>query len=149
VVFVCRCGGRFGVTVMRVVQRFGGVVLAVAIGFSLVGVAPAVGSDGGVAPYAALRWRNIGPFRGGRVLAVSGVVGDPRTFYFGSAGGGIWTTGDAGVTWHPLTDTVAGSGGPRIVSIGAISVAPSDPQTIYAGSGEADMRNDITHGDGM
>ena len=85
----------------------------------------------------------IGPFRGGRVLAVTGVPGDPNTFYFGSVGGGVWKTTNAGVTWTPIFDSQ------HIASIGGIAVAPSDPKVIYVGSGEADMRSAISFGDGM
>ncbi len=93
--------------------------------------------------YAGLRWRNVGPFRGGRAVAVSGVAGDPRTFYFGSVGGGVWKTTSAGTTWKPVFDEQP------VASIGALAVAPSDPNTVYVGSGEADMRSDIIHGNGM
>src|SRR4051812_30066098 len=82
-----------------------------------------------------LQWRNIGPFRGGRVAAVSGVIGDPNTFYFGSVGGGVWKTGNAGITWSPIFDEQ------QIASIGAIAVAPSNPNVIYVGTGEADIRS--------
>ncbi|MFL6261726.1 MAG: VPS10 domain-containing protein [Thermoanaerobaculia bacterium] len=90
-----------------------------------------------------LRWRLIGPFRGGRVLAVTGVPGEPEHFYFGSVNGGVWETGDAGRTWRPIFD------GQPIGSIGALAVAPSNPRVIYVGSGEADMRSDIAQGNGM
>ena len=92
---------------------------------------------------AALRWRLIGPFRGGRVLAVTGVPGRPENFYFGAVGGGVWRTGDAGRVWTPVFD------GPPSGSIGALAVAPSDPDVVYVGTGEADMRSDISYGDGM
>jgi photosystem II stability/assembly factor-like uncharacterized protein len=90
-----------------------------------------------------LRWRMIGPFRGGRVLAVAGVPGQPAHFYFGSVNGGVWETSDAGRTWNPIFD------GQPIGSIGALAIAPSDPKVLYAGTGEADMRNDIAQGDGV
>jgi photosystem II stability/assembly factor-like uncharacterized protein len=90
-----------------------------------------------------LHWRLIGPFRGGRVLAVAGVPGEPDHFYFGSVNGGVWESRDAGRTWQPVFD------GQPIGSIGALAVAPSDPRVIYVGSGEADMRSDIAQGDGM
>ncbi len=93
--------------------------------------------------FNALRWRNIGPFRGGRVDAVSGVPGDPATFYFGSVGGGVWKTTNAGTTWMPVFD------GQKIASIGAIAVAPSDPSIIYVGTGETDIRSQIGFGDGV
>ncbi|MDP9147451.1 MAG: hypothetical protein M3N22_07305, partial [Acidobacteriota bacterium] len=93
--------------------------------------------------FQGLRWRSIGPHRGGRSLAVTGVRGQPELFYFGSVGGGIWRTNDAGRTWNPIFDSQP------IASIGAIAVAPSNPNVIYVGSGEADMRSDISYGDGM
>jgi len=93
--------------------------------------------------YADLHWRSIGPYRGGRAVAVSGVAGDPRTFYFGAVGGGVWKTDNAGLTWRPIMDAM------DVASIGAIAVAPSDPRSLYVGSGEADMRSDIAHGNGM
>src|SRR5208283_1860897 len=76
--------------------------------------------------FNGMQWRLIGPFRGGRVLAVSGVPGDGAAFFFGSVGGGLWKTENAGVTWVPLFD------GQAIASIGALEVAPSNSQVIYA-----------------
>jgi photosystem II stability/assembly factor-like uncharacterized protein len=93
--------------------------------------------------FQELHWRLIGPFRGGRVLAVSGVPGEPDHFYFGSVNGGVWETNDAGRTWQPIFDWQP------IGSIGALAVAPSNPKILYVGSGEADMRSDIAQGDGM
>lgn len=93
--------------------------------------------------FGALHWRLVGPFRGGRVLAVTGVRGRPELFYAGAVGGGVWKTDDAGRTWNPIFDSQP------IASIGAIAVAPSDPDIIYVGSGEADMRSSISYGDGM
>ena len=93
--------------------------------------------------YEGMRWRMIGPFRGGRSLTASGVPGQPNTFYFGAVAGGVWKTTNAGETWTPVFD------GQSIASIGALAVAPSDANVIYVGSGEPDMRSDITFGDGV
>ena len=93
--------------------------------------------------FDGMRYRMIGPFRGGRAVAVTGVPGQPDTFYFGAVGGGVWKTTDAGRVWEPVFD------GEKIASIGAIAVAPSDTNVIYVGSGEPDMRSDISYGNGM
>ncbi|HBB97105.1 MAG TPA: hypothetical protein DC054_17145 [Blastocatellia bacterium] len=93
--------------------------------------------------YSGLHWRMIGPFRAGRENAVSGVVGQPDTFYFGSVGGGVWKTTNAGRTWNPVFDSASSA------SIGAIGVAPSNGSVVYVGTGEADMRDSIQFGDGM
>jgi photosystem II stability/assembly factor-like uncharacterized protein len=93
--------------------------------------------------YSGLRWRMIGPFRGGRVNAVSGVVGQPDTFYFGSVGGGLWKSSNSGRTWTPIFDST------NVASIGAIGVAPSNPNVIYIGTGEPDMRDSIAYGNGV
>src|SRR6266849_1221534 len=93
--------------------------------------------------FQELRWRSIGPFRGGRALAVTGVRGQPGVFDIGAVGGGVWRTNEAGRTWNPIFDSQA------IASIGAIAVAPSNANVIYVGSGEADMRSSISYGNGM
>ena len=108
------------------------------------GAAPAGAAAPVPAPLLqALGWRLIGPFRGGRVLAVSGVPGEPDHFYFGAVNGGVWETRDAGRTWQPIFDSAP------VGSIGALAVAPSDPKVLYVGTGEADMRSDIAQGAGM
>ena len=93
--------------------------------------------------YSGLKWRLIGPFRGGRTISAAGIPGNSTTFYFGSVGGGIWQTTDAGVVWKPIFD------GQPIASIGALAVAPSDPKVIYAGTGESDIRSNLSSGDGI
>lgn len=98
-----------------------------------------------VAPnvYAHLSWRLIGPFDGGRVLAVAGVPTQPSTYYFGSANGGVWKTTNSGLSWKPIFNHEP------VSSIGAIAVAPSDPNIVFVGTGEADPRSDATFGDGV
>src|SRR5580698_3909368 len=91
----------------------------------------------------AMKWRQVGPFRGGRALAGTGVAGDPLTYYFGSVAGGVWKTTNGGNTWTPMTDKTG------IMSVGAIAVAPSDPNVVYVGTGESCWRGDISYGDGM
>jgi photosystem II stability/assembly factor-like uncharacterized protein len=117
------------------------VVVLAATTPSIAAAAPAAAVD--PALFQDLHWRLIGPFRGGRVLAVAGVPGEPAHFYFGSVNGGVWETVDAGRTWRPIFD------GQPVGSIGALAVAPSNPKVIYAGSGEADMRSDNAQGDGL
>ena len=95
---------------------------------------PVYGAD---VPLPGLRWRLIGPYRAGRVTSVAGVAGEPNTYYFGTPGGGIWKTGNAGQTWKPIFDSV------RVASIGAVTVAPSDARVVWAGTGEQ------TVGDGV
>ena len=90
-----------------------------------------------------MKWRLVGPFRGGRVLAVTGVAGDANTYYFGAVAGGVWKTTNAGISWMPLFDKEP------VASIGAIAVAPSDPNVIYVGTGEACIRGDISFGNGV
>ncbi|MCZ6916275.1 MAG: glycosyl hydrolase, partial [Gemmatimonadetes bacterium] len=95
--------------------------------------------------FSAMRWRNIGPFRGGRSVAVAGVPSDPLTYYFGSTGGGVWKTTDAGVTWTNVSDGSFNTG-----SVGAIAVAESDANVVYVGMGEHAVRGVATsHGDGV
>ncbi len=93
--------------------------------------------------FNGLKWRLIGPFRGGRAVAVGGVAGDSTTFYFGGVNGGVWKTTDAGTVWTPIFD------GQPVGSIGAIAVAPSDPRTIYVGTGESDIRSNLASGIGV
>src|SRR5256886_5616912 len=78
--------------------------------------------------FNGMRWRQIGPFRGGRALAIEGVVGEPDTYYFGAVAGGVWKTTDGGANWTPLFDKAP------VSSIGAIAVAPSDHNVVYVGT---------------
>src|SRR5580700_10416857 len=95
--------------------------------------------------FSGLQWRNVGPYHGGRIAAVTGVIGEPGTFYVGLPQGGIWKTTSGGMTWYPIFDQVT-----DVDSIGAIQVAPSDPNIIYAGSGDAvSSPTTGTNGNGM
>jgi photosystem II stability/assembly factor-like uncharacterized protein len=91
-----------------------------------------------------LAYRQIGPFRGGRVAAVAGIPTQPFVYYFGATGGGVWKTTDGGVTWEPLGDQTFKTG-----SVGAIGVSESDPNVVYVGMGEETLRGNVSHGDGM
>src|SRR6266540_1006122 len=93
--------------------------------------------------FSGMHWRMVGPFRAGRTVTATGVPGEPDHFYFGAVGGGVWESENAGRTWNPIFDSQP------IASIGAIAVAPSNPKVLYVGSGEADMRSDISYGNGM
>ncbi len=93
---------------------------------------------------SGLDWRLIGPHRGGRVVAVAGDPADAATFYFGACAGGVWKTTDAGTTWRNVSDGFFGTS-----AVGAIAVAPSDPSVVYAGTGEATIRGNVSHGDGV
>ena len=93
--------------------------------------------------YQELRWRMIGPFRGGRTRAAAGVPGQPNVFYIGQVNGGVWKSDDYGRTWMPIFDSQPTQ------SIGAIAVAPSDPNIIYVASGEGLQRPDLSVGDGI
>jgi photosystem II stability/assembly factor-like uncharacterized protein len=120
------------------------VLLVVAV-FGITLFTPAVNAQGpkiteGVEPsvapgddlFAGLRWRNIGPFHGGRIAAVTGAIGQPGVFYIGAPAGGIWKTTSAGVMWSPIFDQFT-----NVDSVGAIQVAPSDPNIVYAGTGDS------------
>src|SRR6185312_4515528 len=90
-----------------------------------------------------MQWRQIGPFRGGRVLAVAGVPGDPSTYYFGAVAGGVFKSTNGGMTWTPTFDKQS------VSSIGAIAVADADHNVLYVGTGEACLRGNISYGDGV
>ncbi|HEX4600937.1 MAG TPA: glycosyl hydrolase, partial [Gemmatimonadales bacterium] len=113
-------------------------LLLVAIG--LIGARPPL------APplFSGLVWRNIGPFRGGRISAVSGAVGQPGVFYAGLPAGGVWKTTSAGETWYPIFDSITAA-----ASVGAIAVAPSDPSVVYVGMGDMVTGGGINEGNGV
>src|SRR5690348_9632089 len=96
---------------------------------------------------SGLVWRDVGPMRGGRTYAVAGNEAQPDTFYMGSVGGGVWKTENSGRTWFPIADDPLT--GIPIGSIGAIAVAPSNPDVIYVGTGEPDIRSQHSYGIGL
>lgn len=104
---------------------------------------PAQQADFDEALYGALEYRNIGPYRGGRSAAVTGVPGKPMLYYFGSTGGGVWRTVDGGQSWNNISDGFFGG------SIGAVAVSEWDPNVIYVGGGEKTVRGNVSHGYGM
>src|ERR1700758_2976472 len=93
--------------------------------------------------FKGMKYRVVGPFRGGRSLTAAGIPGDPTTYYFGGTGGGVWKSTDGAMTWSPGFDKEGTS------SIGSIAVARSNPNVIYVGTGEACIRGNISHGDGV
>ena len=93
--------------------------------------------------YNSIKWRLVGPFRGGRAGSVTGVVNDSKTYYMGTAGGGVWKTKDSGNTWHSISDGYFGG------SIGAVAVSESDPNIIYVGEGEQTLRGNVSSGNGV
>ena len=94
--------------------------------------------------YSGLHYRLIGPFRGGRSVAVAGNAQQPNTFYFGAAGGGVWKTVNGGINWYNVSDKYF-----KTAAVGALAVAPSDPNVIYAGMGESYIRGNMATGDGV
>src|SRR5437879_4592235 len=90
--------------------------------------------------FKGMKYRTIGPFRGGRSLTAAGIPGDPTTYYFGSTGGGVWKSTDGATTWKPVFDKEASS-------VGSIAVSASDPNVIYAGTGEACIRRNAAEGE--
>jgi photosystem II stability/assembly factor-like uncharacterized protein len=127
---------RWNVTSLKLLQ-------ALLAGASIIAIMPALAQTVSPQMYDDMDWRLIGPFRGGRAVAVTGIPGDGTTFYFGAVDGGVWKTTNAGTTWKPIFDSQP------VASIGALSVAPSNPKVIYAGTGETDIRSDLASGAGV
>ncbi|HEX6809923.1 MAG TPA: glycosyl hydrolase [Gemmatimonadaceae bacterium] len=138
----------------RTTSRCGTVAALSVLALVVAGPAPAraqqetPNASGGPATYdssafAALTWREIGPFRGGRSATVAGSALRPNEYYLGTTGGGVFKTTDGGETWNPVTDKYFGG------TIGAIAVSPSNPDIVYVGTGEYDIRGNVSHGDGM
>jgi hypothetical protein len=125
--------------------RSAGLLLILSLPVTSAPVSQIVQARQGLDPklYSGLRWRLLGPFRGGRVDAVSGVPGRPNEFYFGAVNGGVWKTIDAGRVWTPVFD------GQPVASVGALAVAPSAPDTVYVGTGESTLRDSMGYGSGM
>ena len=128
----------------RMTGVLGATLVAGLLAGAAAGVAASAGGDA-VDPslFADLRWRLVGPFRGGWATCAEGVPDAPATFYFGAAAGGVWKTEDAGATWRPIFDRESAA------SIGALAIAPSDPNVIYVGTGQIQARYDIASGDGV
>lgn len=118
--------------------------LALVTGFSAPAEKPQKGVKIDPSLYGEMKWRCIGPFRGGRVCAVAGIPGKPYTYYFGATGGGVWKTEDGGLNWRCVSDGYFRTG-----SVGAIAVSESDPNVVYVGMGETEMRGNVSHGDGV
>lgn len=93
--------------------------------------------------YSGMQWREVGPYRGGRAAAITGVPGQPSLYYMGATGGGVWKTADAGLSWQNISDGYFGG------SIGAIAVAPGDANVIYVGTGEGTLRGNLSQGNGV
>ncbi len=131
---------------------FGFVNVTVLLIFAIAALIPSLARSQGSEPLppqtlmSKLKWRCVGPYIGGRVVTVTGVPGNNNLFYAGAVGGGVWKSTDAGVEWENITDGKLP--GPSS-SIGAVAVAPSDPNTLYVGTGEADIRSDVIPGDGV
>jgi photosystem II stability/assembly factor-like uncharacterized protein len=116
--------------------------LAVALLLSCLPATPSAQVDTSL--FAGLRWRSIGPNRGGRSQTSAGSASRPLEYYFGATGGGVWKTTDGGLTWRPVSDK-----GLKTSSVGAIAIAPSNPDVVYAGMGETELRGNIIQGDGV
>ena len=127
---------------MKLARNFAVVVLGTLV-LALFGSLRSSGQTLDKSMWSGLKWRSIGPFRGGRVETVAGIPGNPDVYYFGAVTGGVWKTTDAGREWRPMFDKEP------IASIGAIAIDPQDTNVIYAGTGEACLRGNISFGNGV
>src|SRR5712671_2273025 len=94
--------------------------------------------------FASLQWRSVGPQRGGRSITSAGSAARPNEYYFGAVGGGLWKTTDGGTSWKPVTD-----GQLKSSSVGAVAISESNPDVVYIGMGETELRGNIMQGDGV
>src|SRR5262245_64924583 len=131
---------------MSQLSRFLAIVLVCLglAGTALDGQGQRGGTQASAGPFGVLRWRSLGPLRGGRSIAAEGTVARPNEYYMGATGGGLWKTTDSGTTWRPVTD-----GHIHSSSVGAVDVAPSNPDVVYIGTGESEIRGNIIQGDGV
>jgi photosystem II stability/assembly factor-like uncharacterized protein len=127
---------------MKLARNFAVVVLVMLV-LALCGSLRLSGQTLDKTAWSGIKWRSIGPFRGGRVETVAGIPGNPDVYYFGAVTGGVWKTTDAGRIWQPMFDKEP------IASIGAIAIDPQDTNVIYAGTGEACLRGNISFGNGV
>jgi len=116
---------------------------ALAVALAAVAAGPAAGGGEKPGRFDALRFRSLGPAAGGRVSRATGVAGDPLVYYAATAQGGVWKSTDGGFEWKPLFDRQP------VASIGSVAVAPSDPNVVYVGSGEANIRGNVIAGQGI
>src|SRR5262245_12168102 len=130
---------------MSQLSRFLAIVLVCLglAGTALDGQGQRGGTQASAGPFGALRWRSIGPPRGGRSIAAEGSVARPYEYYMGATGGGLWKTTDGGTTWKPVTD-----GQIHYSSVGAIAISQSNPDVVYIGTGESEIRGNIIQGGG-
>src|SRR5579872_3196192 len=122
-------------------KQFVSSVVAAVAAAAFVFPLPAIGAD---APFANLKWREIGPaVSGGRIAAVAGTPQDVNLYYIGSAGGGVWKSENGGATWTPVFDKQS------VLAIGAVAIDPTNENVVWVGTGESNPRNDVSYGDGL
>jgi photosystem II stability/assembly factor-like uncharacterized protein len=119
------------------------VLLLLSLATRLLAITPLPPAPYNAKQFSAMQWREVGPYRGGRSAAVEGIASQPKTYYFGSVGGGVWKTVDGGETWKAVSDGFFGG------SIGAVAVSEWDPNVVYVGGGEKTVRGNVSHGEGV